>query len=398
MTTTTAFNPLDADYQQNPFGYYRTMRQEAPVAFVESLGVWALFRYGDVVDTLKRPDLYSSKDWIANTLGEYNPVPEVPNIIAMDPPNHARLRRLASKAFLPSVIHELEPGIQALINELLDEVEAKGGEFDFVADFAANVPARVTAHILGADPEVAREKFKTWTTHLLKAPSRSVLPESELALIRQASDELRAYFIELIEERRRHPANDLVTALIAAEEGEQILSASEILSLVFILQLGGAETPSHLISSALYECHQNPEVLAAVKANPDARSALVDETFRHMSPVRFLSRTATRDIHLHGVTIPEGSMVLSYVASACRDETVFDDPDRFVLGRPGVNKHLALGLGPHYCLGAVLGKMMCGLAVSTALERMPNLRPVADQVEWMPSFWVRGLAEYRVRP
>ncbi|MBC3191726.1 cytochrome P450 [Pseudonocardia sp. C8] len=398
MTTTLRFDPLSPDYQQNPFGYYRAMRRDAPVHHIESLGVWAIFRYPDVVETLKRPDLYSSKDWIINALGEFDPVPEVPSIISTDPPDHARLRRLANRAFTPGVTRAMEPGIRALITELLDEIEARGGEFDFVSEYAANVPVNVTAQILGADPVIARNEFKRWTADLIRSASRSVLPEAELAKIRTSVTEVRAYFTELIAERRRRPAEDLVSVLVQAEEDQQVLTADEVLSLIFILQFGGAETPSHLISSALYECFRNPEAMAAARGDEESRAAVIDETFRHMSPVRFLSRTATRDIELHGTTIPADSMVLSYIASACRDETVFDDPDRFVLNRPNVSRHLALGMGPHYCLGAVLGKLMCGHALGMALERFPNLRPVSDEVEWLPSFWVRGLAEYRVRP
>lgn len=398
MTTSLRFDPLSPDYQQNPFGYYRTMRHEAPVAYVDSLGVWALFRYEDVVTTLKRPELFSSRDWIVNALGEFDPVPEVPSIISTDPPDHARLRRLANKAFTPGVIRQMEPGIRALISELLDGIEDRGGEFDFVSDFAANVPVNVTAQILGADPVIARNEFKRWTADLIRSASRSVLPESELARIRQSVTELREYFTELIAFRRTNPSNDLVSELVQAEEDRQVLTATEVLSLVFILQFGGAETPSHLISSALYECFQDPDVLAAAKNDPDSRAQIIDETFRHMSPVRFLGRTTTREIELHGVTIPADAMVLSYIASACRDETVFADPDTFDFRRQGLHRHLALGMGPHYCLGSALGKMMCGLALGMALERMPNLRPTSETVEWLPSFWVRGLASYPVSP
>ncbi|MDI2031761.1 cytochrome P450 [Saccharopolyspora sp. TS4A08] len=397
MTSAVAFNPLTPDYQQNPYDYYRTMRQESPVYYIEPLNLWALFRYDDVITTVKRPDLFSSKDWIANTLGEFDVVPEVPSLISMDPPDHTRLRKLANKAFLPGVIRKMEDGIRRLISELLDEVQDKD-EFDFVNDFAAHVPVNVTAQILGADPEIARNEFKRWTMDLLQAPNRTVLPQEDLDRIRTSVNELRAYFTDLIAYRRKNPSNDLVSALVEAEEDRQALTSDEILSLVFLLQFGGSETPSHLISSALYECFQNPEALAAVKSDPAATAKVIDEAFRHMSPVHFLSRTTTQDIEMHGITIPANSIVLSYIGSANRDETIFDDPDKFDINRQGVSKHLALGLGTHYCIGALLGKMMCGTALGAALERMPNLRPVHDTVEWMPSWWVRGLAKYPVRP
>jgi cytochrome P450 len=396
MGTALVFDPMSADYQQNPFEYYRAMRQDSPVYFIESLGVWSLFRYQDVVTTLKRPDLYSSRDWIANAMGEFDPVPQVPSIISSDPPDHARLRRLANKAFVPNMIRKMEPTVRAIIGELLDELRG-AHEFDYVSDFAANVPVNVTAKIIGADKTVARNEFKRWTADLIRSASRSVLPEDELARIRRSVTELREYFTELIAHRRTNPGDDLLSAFVQAEEDEQVLTADEILSLTFIIQFGGAETPSHLISSALYECFQNPAVLEAVKTDPAVLPLVIDETFRHLSPVRFLGRTTVRDIELHGRTIPADSVVLSYIASACRDETAFADPDRFDFRRPGLARHLALGLGPHYCIGAVLGKLMCGLALRMTFERMPTLRPASDSVQWLPSSWVRGLATYPVR-
>ncbi|WP_052207459.1 cytochrome P450 [Sinomonas humi] len=398
MTVALEFNPFLRDYQQNPHGYYRTMRNEAPAYYIEPLNVWALFRYDDVVDTLRRPDLYSSRDWIRNTLGEYDPVPQVTNLIAMDPPDHTRIRKLANKAFLPGVIRKMEGDIRALIEELLDEVQDRGREFDFVHDYAAHVPVNVTAKILGADERTARNEFKRWTMDLLRAPSRSVLPQEDLDQIKRSMTELREYFTELIEFRRRNPGNDLVSVLVQAEEDSQALTADEILSLAFILQFGGSETPSHLISSSLLNLFDHPDAMAAVKADPaKTADAVIDETFRYSSPVHFVSRTATQDIEIHGQTIPKDSIVMAYISSANRDETVIEDPDTFDITRKGNSRHLALGLGTHYCLGALLGKMMCGTALTRALERMPSLQPIHETPEWMPSYWVRGLNTFPVR-
>lgn len=397
MTATLSFNPLESDYQQNPYGYYTAMRREAPVYYIEQLGVWALFRYDDVVDSIKRTDLYSSRDWIHNTLGEFDPVPEVPNLIAMDPPDHTRIRKLANRAFLPGVIRRMEGDIRGIIEDLIDERIDAGREFDFVHDYASHVPVNVTAKILGADEKTARNEFKRWTADLLRAPSRSVLPQADLDQIRRSMTELREYFTELIEFRRRNPGNDLVSVLVQAEEDAQALTADEILSLAFILQFGGSETPSHLISTALLNCFQNPDAMASLATGPKAAEAIIDETFRHDSPVHFLSRTATQDIEVHGTTIPKDSIVMAYISSANRDETVIDDPDTFDHTRQGNARHLALGLGTHYCLGALLGKMMCGTALTRALERMPHLQPLHDTQEWMPSYWVRGLNTFPVR-
>ena len=273
-----AFNPLLFEVQQDPYRYYARLRDESPVYYIKPLDAWGIFRYDDVVHTLKHPELFSARDFINNAFGEFDPVPEVPSIISLDPPEHTRLRRLANKAFLPSVIPAMEPNIQKIIEGLLDEVVAKGGEFDFVSEYAAYVPVSVTAEILGVDPILARGDFKRWTMDLLKAPSRSALSDEELASIRKSVQELREYFREQIVYRREHPGHDLVSALVRAEEDDQMLTETEVLSLIVLLQFGGAETPSHLITSTLYELFENPAALALVREDLSRVTDAVDET------------------------------------------------------------------------------------------------------------------------
>ncbi|MFJ8816564.1 cytochrome P450 [Amycolatopsis thermoflava] len=398
MTATVEFNPLLHEVQQDPYGYYKQMRDHAPVAFIEPLGAWGLFRYEDVAHTFKHPEIFSARDFITNAFGEFDPVPEVPSIIALDPPDHTRLRRLANKAFLPGAIRAMEPTVQKVIDKLLDEVEAKGGEFDFVHEYAAYIPVGVTAALLGVEDELARGDFKRWTMDLLKAPSRGVLPEEELKSIRKSVDELREYFIRQIEYRRKHPGTDLISALVKAEEENQTLTAAEVLSLVTLLQFGGSETPSHLITTTLHQLYTHPDALASVRADSGRAMAAVDETLRLISPVNFVFQTAVQDVEYETATIPAGSLVFSYISSANRDERVFEDPDVFDMDRKATVKHLSFAQGAHYCIGAPLGRMMCAKAVSSALERFPGLRPLEENPEWMPSFWVRGFSRYPVSP
>ena len=395
-TTAIAFNPLLFEVQQDPYRYYTRLRDESPIYHIESLNAWGIFRYDDVEYTLRHPELFSARDFIHNAFGEFDPVPEIPSIISMDPPEHTRLRKLANKAFLPSVVRAMEPNIQKLINGLLDEAITTGKEFDFVSQFAAYVPVSVTAEILGVDPLLARGDFKRWTMDLLKAPSRSALAEEELASIHRSTRELREYFREQIAYRRRHPGHDLVSALVRAEEDDQVLTETEILSLIAILQFGGAETPSHLITSTLYELFENPAALSVVRDDPSRVGDAVDETLRHMSPVHFIFQTSTQDIPFYETTIPGNSLVFSFVGSANRDERVFKNPDTFDLDRKAANQHLAFAQGAHYCIGAGLGRLMCTIAVRTALERLPHLRPLEQEIRWLPSFWVRGLQRYMV--
>lgn len=390
MPTAVDFNPLTEQFQQEPYPVYRQMRDEAPVHFIESVGAWGLFRYEDCAQTFKNPTVFSARDFVANALGEFDPVPEATCMIAMDPPEHTRIRRLANRAFTPSVIRKMTDDVEATIAGLLDAAMARGRQFDFTHDFAASVPASVTATILGIEPHIGAGDFKRWTIDLVKAPSRTVLPADELERMHRSKVEIREYFTEQIAHRRKHPGNDLISALVQAEENDQTLTELEILSLLAILVIGGAETPSHLIGSTLWQLFSHPEAMRQVRANPERVGDALEETLRHQAPVHFIFQTAAQEVEVRGVTIPADAPVFSFVGSANRDERVFSDPDTFDIDRNSRSKHLAFARGPHYCIGDNLGRLMCGSAVRQALERMPGLRPANDTVEWMPSFWIRG--------
>ena len=395
MTTATAFDPLSSEVQQDPYPFYRENRLSAPVQHVESLNAWGIFGYEEVERSFKDPETFSAKDFIDNAFGEFDPVPEVKSLIATDPPEHSRIRRLANAGFRPGAMKEMEPKVDAVVERLLDNLEDKRDDFDLVADFAAYVPVNVTADLLGVEDPKVREDFKRWTMDLLSAPNRFVLPQEELDKITNSVAELRAYFTDQIEYRRSNPGSDLISALVRAEEESQTLTAAEILSLVTLMQFGGSETPSHLVSSTIFELFSNPESLDVIKGDPMRTPAAVQETLRHNSPVQMVFQTATRDVDVAGVTIPENSLVLSYIASANRDETVFENPDDFILDRPNVNQHLGFATGTHHCIGAPLGRMMVSKAVNGLLQRFPDLKPQQSAPEYMPSYWVRGLAEYR---
>jgi cytochrome P450 len=395
VTTAIRFDPLDSVVQQDPYPYYQRLREHAPVHYVESVGAWGIFRYADVEQTFKNPEIFSAKDFIANAFGDFDPVPETRSIIATDPPEHSRLRRLANAGFRPGAIRAMEPKVDAVVQRLLDNLEPERADFDLVSDFAAYVPVNVTADLLGVEDPNVREDFKRWTMDLLKSPNRLVLPQDELDRMHRSVAELRTYFSEQIEYRRSHPGDDLVSALVRAEEENQTLTATEILSLVTLMQFGGSETPSHLISSTVYNLFTHPDILAQVRTDPARAMAAVQETLRQNSPVQMVFQTSTRDVEVAGVMIPAGAMVFAYIASANHDPSVFEKPEQFILDRPNLNRHLSFAAGAHHCIGAPLGRMMCAKAVAGLLTRFPELRPVDDNPQWMPSYWVRGLAQYR---
>ena len=388
------FDPTCAEVQQNPYPFYRRLRDEAPVYYIAALNAYALTRYEDCRQTFLHPERYSAKDFITQAFGDLDPVPEVPSIIALDPPAHTPLRKLAGQGFLPSVMRNLEPKIHTIVNGLIDEIMARGREFDFVSDFAAYVPVSVTAELIGVDRS-QRENFKIWTSDLLNAANRASLAPAEVARIRLSVAALRRYLESVIEDRRRAPTDDFISHLVRAEEDGDMLSTIQVLSLAILTHFGGSETPSHLISSALLALFDHPAARAALQQNPALSANLIDETLRYWSPVNLVFQTATQPIDLHGVQIPEGAYVLAYIASANRDERRFPDPDNFDLQRDS-HGHLSFAHGAHYCPGAALGKRLASIAIETVLARLPQIRRLEPTIQWLPSLWVRGAKTLRV--
>jgi cytochrome P450 family 109 len=394
VRATIQFDPTQREVQQDPYPYYRQLRDHAPVYHIDSLKAYALTRYDDCKNTFLHPELYSAKDFIKQAFGDLDPVPEVPSLIAMDPPDHTPLRKLAGQGFLPSVTRAVEPKIVAIVNALLDEIESRGREFDFVNDFSGFVPVSVTAELIGVDRS-QRENFKIWTSDLLNAANRASLSAADVERIRHSVAQLRTYLENVIAERRRAPTDDFISQLVKAEIDGDMLSAIQVLSIAILTHFGGSETPSHLISSSLIALFENPTVFDEVRAKPALTAELVDETLRYWSPVNLVFQTATQDIELHATTIPSGAYVLSYIGSANRDERRFDAPDRFELHRDN-HGHLSFAHGPHYCPGASLGKRMASIALAAVLERMPKIRRLDPTTDWLPSLWVRGAKTLRV--
>ncbi len=389
------FDPTRHDVQMDPYPYYRRLRDEAPVYWIESLKAFALTRYEDCKNTFTHPEQYSARDFIAQAFGDLDPVPEVPSIIAMDPPAHTPIRKLASQGFKPALIRDLEPEIVRIVDGLLDGVEGPDRSFDFVNDFAAYVPVSVTAELLGVD-RGEHENFKNWTSDLLKAANRASLPDSEVETIRASVSELRAYLEKEIARRRARPTDDFLSLLVKAEEEGDTLSPIQVLSIAILTHFGGSETPSHLISSSLIALFENPPLLDAVRDDPALIPKLVEETLRFWSPVHLVFQTAAQEIELHDVKIPEGAYVLSYISSANRDERFFLDPDRFDIERD-TRGHLSFSHGPHFCPGAGLGRRLVAIALERVLARMPDIRRIDETTDWLPTLWIRGARTLPVR-
>jgi cytochrome P450 len=379
------YNPFLPVVKANPYPYYAHLRRHAPVYQVEAAGFWAVSRYDDVLQVLRNPSLFSSTVLIAALLGDLNPVPEAANLIASDPPVPTRLRKLVNRAFTPRLIAGLEPRVREITVDLLTRV-APQGEFDVVQDLSTPLPETVIAEMLGVEPE-HRVDFKRWSDDIVHAANG--VSGEERARAQQGVVEFRTYFERAIDARHVQLRNDLISALVRAEEEEQMLTATEILSLTTLLLIAGNETTTNLIGNSVLALLDHPETLARVEKDPSLIPQVVEETLRYDGPVQGIFRRATQDVELSGVTIPAGSLVFPLFASADRDERQFPNPDRFDITR-NTTDHIAFGFGIHFCLGAPLARLEAKVALKEMATRLRRWSRKGEQVTRIDSFFLRG--------
>jgi len=381
------YNPNLPEVRANLYAHYAYLREHAPVYWVESLQAWAVSRYADVVYVLKNPQLFSSSAFFDQLLGEFNPVPEIPSMITSDPPAHTRLRKLANKGFMPSMIRNLAPRVGTIAMELIEGIRGKR-EFDFTHDFSAVFPVLVIAEMLGVEPE-RRADFKRWADDIISAANRATATEEVRQHIRQSVNEIRVYFAETIAHRRQAPGDDIISAFVRAEEEHHALTATEVLSLSILLLLGGSETTTNLLGNTMVTLLRQPDDLAKVQRDQSLIPQLVEESLRYHSPVQTLFRQTTQAVEIAGTTIPANATIMPLLASANRDARKFPEPERFDLTR-NTDGHVALGHGVHFCLGAPLARLEAKVALEALLHQLPSVRATAQPVTWIDSFFVRG--------
>ncbi len=384
------FNPYDPALHQDPYPIYRRLRDEFPVHHNAQLRFWTLSRYADVLAALQAPDLFISGKGVAVGIPDFDQVKAtggIPLLITTDRPRHTKLRALVSRAFTPRRVAHLEPRIRAIARSLLDKLEGRN-EFDLVREFSAPLPTIVIAEMLGV-PAEDQEWFKEKSTAVAQFdPSKAGGSESEAEALKPAID-LARYLAEILEQRRRDPRDDLLSALLTAEIDGQRLSEPELIGFSFLLLVAGNETTTNLISNAaiLLDRHRDQRRLLA--QDPARIHCAIEEFLRYDSPVQGLARTLTAPVTLHGVTIPEGGKVLLLFGSANRDERTLQEPERFdVLRDP--NPHVAFGFGAHFCLGANLARLEARVAFEELLARFPDYRMTESRVERTCSGPIRG--------
>jgi cytochrome P450 PksS len=408
-TPATAIDAPDiasARFKANPYPFYARLRDEAPLFPIRVSGGrrgFLVTRYDDVVAALRHDALGKDPSggdrsarraqipFVTEWLG-----PLEKNMLDLDVPDHTRLRSLVHKAFTPRLVEQLRGRVQALTDELLDRAAQKatrGEVVDLVAEFALPLPATIIAQMLGVPPEDQR-KFHRWSSDI-------VVVTGAVDLFRALPSVLSflSYLRKLVAARRAEPRDDLVTALVRAEEDGDRLTRDEILAMVFLLLVAGHETTVNLISGGTLALLQDPEQLDLLRRSPELTESAMEELLRFVSPVEIATeRYAKEEVALAGGRVPKGGLVLTVLGAANRDDRQFAAPDRLDVTR-APNRHVAFGQGPHYCLGAPLARLEGRIAFETLLQRFPTMRLALppEKLRWRKGMFLRGVHELPLR-
>lgn len=382
----------DIEKNYHPFPIYRQMRQEHPIYFDPQRGSWNVFRYDDVEQVLSDYEVFSSH--FRRQTGTNPNQPFAASLITSDPPRHRQLRSLVTQAFTPRAVEQLAPRIQTIADAHLAQV-MDAGEMDVVNDLSYPLPVIVIAELLGI-PVEDRERFKHWSDVVVGAADFGGNIDYS-AFNNQAVMEMSAYFINMIEHRRKEPGEDLISGLLAAQiEGER-LSEIELLGFCALLLVAGNETTTNLLVNAMYTFTELPEVWQHLRAEPERLEDAIEEVLRYRSPVQAMFRFTKSEVELQGQVIPENSPIIAWIGSANHDEARFSEPDKFKIDR-SPNKHLAFGKGIHYCLGAPLARLEARISLHSMLKQFSEIeRKSKDGLQRPPSLIVYGLRSLPIR-
>jgi cytochrome P450 len=381
----------------DPYPLYDELRRDD--LFRSPLGAWATSSHAAAASILRDQRFSSSlvhrSGYRPPSYPDGDPRAELPaaDLLTMDPPDHTRLRRLVSSAFTPRAIAGLEPWIRDVIGRLLAQVDARAG-FDLIDALAFPLPIAVICHLLGV-PAEDRAKFRAWGHDV----AATLEPQSARAAESQSRSSelaLTVYLRELVRERRANPDDSLLSALVAAEEEGDRLSAGELVSTALLLLIAGFETTVNLIGNGTVALLGDTEQWERLATEPALVPAAVEELLRYDSPVQLTSRIATEDVDVDGTVIPKGASVIVLIGGANRDPGVFDHPGCLRVDRPNASKHLSFSLGIHHCLGAALARLEGRIAFEELTRRYPDLR-LAGTPARRPLLVLRGFESVPVR-
>jgi cytochrome P450 len=413
---------FSADFKERAFTVYAAMRENGPVASVTLPAgepIWFVTRYAEVLAMLKDNERFANDPSNALTEEEFVQLFQQAtahltdeqqqmaaqtdeilrrNLLAIDPPDHSRLRRLVAIPFTPKYIEGLRPRIQVIADTLLDAVQARADgtgrrEMELIDDFAYPLPLTVISEMLGI-PQTDRDKFREWSQAAVSfTPDDRANPAVTAKLI-----EFIAYMRGLVVVKRSNPGDDLLSGLVLAEAEGDKLSESELLSMIFVLIVAGHETTVNLIANGTLALFEHPEQRARLQENPSLLKPAIEEMLRYYGPVEMsLTRWVRQDTEFGGQLLRHGQQIMALLASANHDDEQFPNPDVFDISREP-NRHVAFGTGVHSCLGATLARLEGQIAFATLLARMPNLALAIprDEVRWRDATFLRGLTRLPV--
>lgn len=394
------YHLLDPEVLADPYPLYHRLRNEAPVHWDPFLHAWVVTRYNDVIHVLHHfsanrtptPEQLSTMG-----LAALNPIAEVMvrQMLFLDPPDHTRLRVLASAAFTVRRVERLRSHIQEIMDDLLDRVAPKA-TMDLIADFASPAPAIVTAELLGV-PIADHDQLKQWSADFAEMLGNFQHNPDRFPKILRSVKDMSSYFRAAMLEQRLKPQDGLVSAMMAANVDGAKLTEDEIIANLIVTMVGGQETTTNLIGNGMLTLLRNPEVVERLRADGSLIPAAVEELLRYESPSQHTARLAPEDVELGGKQIRKRQAVIAVMGAANRDPERFPEPDRLDIERKD-NRHVAFGWAAHFCFGAHLARLEGQIAFTTLLRRLPNLAlDNATPLRWRDNLGLRGLTALPVR-
>ena len=399
--TAPVFNPFDPAFRANPYPYYDALRVHDPVHTTE-FGMVVLTRYEDVTTTLKSADFsrdiekYSTQaSSEARQARRDRQESRTKSILNLDPPDHTRLRRIVSKSFTPSAMERLRPRIQQLVDNVLDKAH-NTGTLELIDDLAFPVPFQVISELLDMPTDRADE-LREWS-QIITNSLEPTATDDDLVRSEDAIAQLVPYLTLIIEDRRKHLSDDMLSSLITAEESGEQMTTEELMAFVVLLYIAGHETTVNLIGNGTLALLKNPEQHAFVHNNGLTQSH-IDELLRFDGPVQHTVRVPLVPVHYmvdnEQITVQPGTMVLTSLGGANHDPSMFENPNDLQLNRANANRHMAFASGIHYCLGASLAKLETQIAVGSLIKRFAHIE-IDGEPSWRDRLTIRGVNQLRL--
>ena len=387
------YHLLDPEVLANPYPLYHRLRSEDPVHWDPYLHAWVVTRYADVVTVFQRFSANRTptpEQLTALGLAALAPLAQVMvrQMLFLDPPDHGRVRGLASKAFTPRRVEVLREHIKDITASLLDAVQDKG-HMDVIADLAYPLPAIVTAELLGV-PTSDWRQLTAWSADFAQVLGNFQHNPERAPQVIRSLEEMIIYFRAAIRENEKHPREGLINALLTAELDGDRLTEEEVIANTIVTMVGGQETTTNLIGNGILTLLRHPDQLERLKADLSLIPSAVEELLRYESPSQHTARLAPDDVELGGKMIRKRQAAIAVMGAANRDPERFPDPDRLDLGRQD-NRHVAFAWASHFCFGAPLARIEGQVAFEAVLRRMPNLSLVPSPITWRENLGLRGL-------